>query len=187
MITRKEKIFYAEKIFELGNTSMLLFDIDFLVKNLGVDNLKAHAIIESLFKMKLIVKSDNLDEFKDTYGISLNAKEVLRNIGFEAYGHNLACQCEEREHIVSLFKEELSYKTLKLYKITIPKSGDIIFELNEPFERVDVFLKNGSVLKLSIPNMGSLAYTLEDAQNYFDLMRGCAEINAVLAKLNKNK
>lgn len=91
-------------------------------------------------------------------------------------------KCKERERLAFLLENNLSNDTLKLYDIIIEENGYIGIELKPPFNIVDVFVrdKNDDIkLELNIPNSGSWAYTFEDAEQYFNLLRGCAEINEI--------
>lgn len=90
---------------------------------------------------------------------------------------SVVCYCKEKETLATLFIENLSNETLELYTITIRADGRLEFEVNPPFERVDAFFGKDNVLKISIPNSGSCAYTFDEAKKYYNLLRGCAEIN----------
>lgn len=100
---------------------------------------------------------------------------------------SVVCYCKEKEAFATLLRNNLSNETLELYTITIRADGELEFEVNPPFERVDAFFGKDNVLKISIPNSGSCAYTFDEARKYYNLLRGCAEINSLIAGSLKNE
>lgn len=189
-MTDKELIFYAKKIVELKEWGKE-YSIELLSSIFHTDFQDTEQIMEELKKKGIVfdweqAKKDmrfNLEETKKAFFLAKDSVKILADMKKEVSKKSIVCYCDEKKHLVSLLLQSLSYETLEVYTIYISKLGEITFSPNSPLERVGVFSypKRG-YMEISISNRGNRAYTFAEAEWYYNLFKGCAEINEFFKK-----